>query len=202
MSSAWLTTELEIYEKHVALDVVGQAAAIRQAIAEAVRTLKPGSFLYLGCAGGNGLEAFTTERVVGLDLNELYLSKARERWAGAELIQCDLNNGLPEIGSIDLAFGALVFEYIENLSGLLEQLAQRVNGHLVVLLLATRHGAPAVSDSPYREMLQPVGSEFRYISSEGFLEAAARVRFELVSREEISLPAGKHFVSLTFRRRL
>ncbi len=201
MSSAWLSTELEIYEKHVALDTVGQAAAIRQAIGDAVQSLKPNSFLYLGCAGGNGLEALTKERVVGIDINEIYLAKARERYGRAELIQCDLNNGLPEIGNIDMAFGALVFEYIENLSGLLEQLAQRVNGYLVVLLLGTRHGAPAVSESPYREMLQPVGSEFRYISAEGFLEAAARARFELVSRDEIALPAGKHFISLTLRRR-
>ena len=79
MSSAWLNTELEIYESHVALDTVGQAAAIREAIQEATRSIKPKSFLYLGCAGGNGLETLDGTRVVGLDLNEAYLAKARER---------------------------------------------------------------------------------------------------------------------------
>ena len=202
MSSAWLNTELEIYESHVALDTIGQAAAIREAIREATESLKPKSFLYLGCAGGNGLEAFSTQRVVGLDLNETYLVRARERWPTAELIQCDLNHALPKLGAFDLAFGALVFEYIENLQGLLDQLSQCVSGRLVVLILATREGAPAVSDSPYRQMLQPVGSEFRYLSIESFLDTARRASFDVIEQKEITLPAGKYFVSITLGRRL
>jgi hypothetical protein len=117
-------------------------------------------------------------------------------------MQCDLNQTLPALESFELAFGALVFEYIENLNGLLDQLAERVNGHLVVLLLATRQGAPAVSDSPYRELLQPVGREFRYLSVEGFLETAALAGFEVSGQQEIALPAGKYFVSIKLRRRL
>ncbi len=202
MSSAWLNTELEIYESHVALETVGQAAAIREAIKEATEILKPQSFLYLGCAGGNGLEAFSTQRVVGLDLNETYLVRARERWPAAELIQCDLNHALPNVGSFDLAFGALVFEYIENLQELLDQLSECVSGHLVVLILATREGAPAVSDSPYRQMLQPVGSEFRYLPIESFLDTARSARFDVIEQKEIPLPAGKYFVSITLGRRL
>jgi hypothetical protein len=202
MSSAWLNTELETYESHVALSTVGQAAAIREAIRLAVEELKPESFLYLGCAGGNGLEAFSSQRVVGLDLNETYLDRARQRFPAADFMQCDLNQTLPALESFELAFGALVFEYIENLNGLLDQLAERVNGHLVVLLLATRQGAPAVSDSPYRELLQPVGREFRYLSVEGFLETAALAGFEVSGQQEIALPAGKYFVSIKLRRRL
>ena len=202
MSSAWLSTELEIYENHVALETVGQAAAIREAIREANESLQPASFLYLGCAGGNGLEALHSARVVGLDLNDAYLAKARERWPAAELIQCDLNQTLPGIGSFDLAFGALVFEYIDNLTGLMQQLAAYVDGHLVVLLLATREGAPAVADSPYKERLQPVGREFRYLSTENFIETATTAGFEVMEQKEIALPAGKYFISIKLRRRL
>lgn len=202
MSSAWLNTGLDIYESHVALSSVGQSAAIREAIREAVESLKPQSFLYLGCAGGNGLEAFSDQRVVGLDLNETFLDKARERFPAAAFIQCDLNRELPDAGNFDLAFGALVFEYIENLKGLLDRLSLSVTGHLVVLLLSTREGAPAVSDSPYKELLQPVGSEFRYLSVDTFLDTAALAGFEVAGQKEIALPAGKYFVSITLRRRL
>ncbi len=202
MSSAWLNTELEIYESHVALNTVGQAAAIREAIHDAVERLKPQSFLYLGCAGGNGLEAFSSEPVVGLDLNRNFLDIASKRFPAAGFIQCDLNQALPELGSFDLAFGALVFEYIKDLKSLLEQLPVSVTGHLAVLLLATREGAPVVSDSPYKELLLPVGQEFRYLSIEDFLDTAALANFEVVDQKDIALPAGKYFVSITLRRRL
>lgn len=205
MKSAWLSTELEIYERHVELETVGQAAAIRGAIRDAVTTYAPGNFLYLGCAGGNGLEALGNTRVLGLDLNEAYLEKARSRYgsfSGMQFTQCDLNRGIPSSATFDLAFGALVLEYIEDLAGLMQELAKRVNGRLVALILATRENAPAVAESPYREALQPVGREFRYLSVEGFLELATETGFVLERKEEIPLPAGKHFVSITLKRRL
>jgi 2-polyprenyl-3-methyl-5-hydroxy-6-metoxy-1,4-benzoquinol methylase len=199
--SAWLETELETYERHVELETVGQGAAIRAAIRMAAMRLQPKRFLYLGCAGGNGLEALPQARVVGIDLNEKYLEVARQRW-GQEFLRQDLNQGLPNLGSFDLAFGALVFEYIDDLSGLIEGLARCVDGHLLVLLLATRENAPAVAESPYRKLLEPVGREFRYLSAERFIETAAEFGFQLESREEVPLPAGKHFVSILFKRRL
>lgn len=205
MKSAWLSTELETYERHVELESVGQAAAIREAIAGAVSRYNPESFLYLGCAGGNGLESIGEAKVLGFDLNEDYLAMARERWnhlPGAQFICCDLNGELPKMGTFDLAFGALVFEYISDLCGLIRQLSCCVHGRLVVLLLATREGAPAVSDSPYREALQAVGREFRFLSAERFIESAVAAGFVLELRDEIPLPAGKHFVSITLQRRL
>ena len=199
--SAWLETELETYERHVELETVGQAAAIRTAIRTAAMQLEPKRFLYLGCAGGNGLEALPQARVVGIDLNEKYLAVARERW-GQEFLRHDLNQGLPHLGRFDLAFGALLFEYIDNLSGLVEDLSKCVDGHLLVMLLATRENAPAVAESLYRKLLEPVGREFRYLSVERFIETAAEFGFLLEAREEFSLPAGKHFVSILFKRQL
>jgi len=205
MRSAWHDTELDIYEGHVELETVGQAAAIRQVIAEAIRSYAPGELLYLGCAGGNGVEVVNGTRVVGLDLNERFIEKARERWghlAGSEWICCDLNETLPQMGKFELAFGALVFEYIDDLPKLLQGLAAQVSGHMVVMLLGTREGAPAVTASPYKSALEGVGKEFRYLSTEGFLETATGAGFALVHQHEIPLPGGKHFKAITLRRRL
>jgi len=205
MKSAWLTTELETYERHVELDSVGQAAAIREAIRHAVQSYGASSFLYLGCAGGNGLESIGDARVVGLDLNENFLVTARERWGhlpNAEFVACNLDSVLPDKGPFGLAFGALVFEYVHDLSSLIRQLAGCIDGRLVALLLATRENAPAVSESPYREALQPVGREFRYLSADDFVTTARESGFVLDKQEEIALPAGKHFVAITLKRRL
>ena len=84
--SAWLTTRLDDYEGHVELDTVGQAPAIRAMLRELIRRHAPASFLYLGCAGGNGLECVEgsgIQRTVAVDLNPAFLDAARKRSAAA-----------------------------------------------------------------------------------------------------------------------
>ncbi len=82
MSSSWLDTPLDIYERHVELPHVGQAEAIREILAEALARHSPGSLLYLGCAGGNGLDVACGLRVLGLELNQKYVEVARTRYPG------------------------------------------------------------------------------------------------------------------------
>lgn len=200
MSSAWLNTPLDIYEAHVELPQVGQAPAIRTAIREAVSLHQPQSFLYLGCAGGNGLtEIPDSVRLLGIDLSSDYLRCLESRYSGrpASWLHHDLNHPLPPLETFDLAFGALIFEYLHDPGALLAALpARRLNA----LLLATDSQAPAVSDSPYRQQLLPVGQEFRYLDPEAFLAAAAP-RWDLESRSVMPLPAGKHFINLMLRSR-
>lgn len=200
MNSAWLKTPLDIYEAHVELPQVGQAPAIRAAIRDAVAAHQPQSFLYLGCAGGNGLsEIPAATRLLGIDLSSDYLRCLEARHAGrpATWLQHDLNHPLPPLETFDLAFGALIFEYLQDPAALLATLpARRLNA----LLLATDSQAPAVSDSPYRQQLLPVGQEFRYLDSAAFL-AAATPRWQLESQSIIPLPAGKHFINLMLRAR-
>lgn len=205
MSSAWLNTDLETYESHIELEGVGQGAAIRRAIAEFMAAHQPASFLYLGCAGGNGLEAARQCRLLAVDLNASYIERARQRWPefGPDCFAvCDLNEGIPGDETFEAAFGALVFEYISDVPLLLNRLSARLRGRLLVLLLATRESAPAVVDSPYRKLLEPVGKEFRYLSQEDFVREAEKCGLGLERIEEIPLPAGKHFVSILLKSRL
>ncbi len=203
MASAWLDARLEDYEQHVALDTVGQAAAIRRVISAAITQFAPSRFLYLGCAGGNGLESVpgsSIEQVIAVDLNEKYLLEAAIRWSHLPAIsfeQCDLNSKLPNATDIDLAFGALVFEYLDPCPKLHQLM--RPGGHWVVLLLATQENAPAVAPSPYREALLAVGSEFRYLNAQAFAADAQANGFTLLHQQEIPLPAGKYFIQLTFQ---
>jgi ubiquinone/menaquinone biosynthesis C-methylase UbiE len=205
MSSAWLNTDLEAYESHIEFESVGQGAAIRRAIAAFLSEHNPASFLYLGCAGGNGLEAARQCRLLAVDLNASYIERARQRWpefAADQFVVWDLNEGIPGEDTFEAAFGALLFEYIADVPLLLERLAARVRGRLLVLVLATRENAPAVVESPYRKLLEPVGREFRYLSAEQFVREAEKCGLGLERIGEIPLPSGKHFVSILFRTRL
>lgn len=203
MASAWLEAKLEDYERHVDLDTVGQAAVIRQVIAASIEQFSPSRFLYLGCAGGNGLEAIadsSVKQAIAVDLNPNYLKEATKRWGhlpGIFFEQCDLNSKLPQATDIDLAFGALVFEYLDPCPKL--RSLMRPGGHWVVLLLATQENAPAVATSPYREALLAVGSEFRYLNAPAFVADAHANGFALLHQQEIPLPAGKYFIVLTFK---
>ncbi len=200
MAKAWLGVELSDYERHVELEHVGQAAAIRECLAKAIGESRAKSVLYLGCAGGNGLEAAAgVERVVGVDLNPGYLETAAQRYPNAEFLRWDLNDGAPHITPVDLIFGALVLEYVADVEALLRGLASRVNpgGRLAVLVLGVRDDAPAVLPSPYSAALAGVGAEYRGIARDGFVAMATGWR--IVSEREIALPSGKYFSELTLR---
>jgi hypothetical protein len=202
MESAWLRTPLDVYEKHVELESVGQAAAIRELLAAALERHKPESLAYLGCAGGNGLETAEGLRVVGLELNPGYAEAARARFPRAEIRVCDLNGELPEFEAVEMAFGALVFEYVADCEAVLRRVAERVasSGWLIVPVLEAGEGVPAVLPSPYLEQLAPLGQEYHALDAGVFSEKAARAGFRLESRAERPLPSGKRFVTLEFRR--
>jgi len=202
MSSAWLNTSLDVYEKHVELEGVGQAAAIRGILADAVKQHRPGSLLYLGCAGGNGLEGLPKMRVTGLDINASYVETARLRYPGAEFRACDLNGNWPHIEPVEMVFGALVLEYLRDLRAALRGVhaALMPGGMFVAPLLQAGEGVPAVLPSPYVEQLAPLGDEYRTIEPEPFIAEAAGAGFTLEVRSERPLPSGKRFVVLALRR--
>lgn len=203
MPSAWLTTPLEAYEKHVELPGIGQAAAIREILKSSLRRYRPASLLCLGCAGGNGLGHAAGLRVVGLDLNPNYIEAARRRFPCANFHVCDLNEDLPAFEPVEMAFGALVFEYLARPGDVLLGLAGRISagGRLVVPLLQAAEGAPAVLPSPYLEALKPLGAEYRTLAPGEFAAQASRAGFVLETVSELLLPAGKRFVILDFLRR-
>src|SRR5271169_7263165 len=79
MSNPWLNVPLSEYERHMSSVEVQQLVALSDLFAEAVRCCRPASIAVLGIAGGNGLDhvdSSTTARVVGLDVNPLYLEAA------------------------------------------------------------------------------------------------------------------------------
>jgi hypothetical protein len=63
---------------------VQQSGALSDLFAEALAFRRPASVAILGIAGGNGLDRIDsnlTQRMVGIDINPLYLDAIRQRHA-------------------------------------------------------------------------------------------------------------------------
>lgn len=98
MSNPWLAVPLSEYEQHMRSVGIQQSGALSDLFAEAIGFCRPFSIAVLGIAGGNGLDRIdssVTTRVVGLDLNPLYLEAVRQRYSnlpGLELHCVDLSD--------------------------------------------------------------------------------------------------------------
>ena len=105
MSNPWLTVPLSEYEQHMSSVEVQQLGALSDLFAEVIGRCRPLSVAVLGIAGGNGLDhidSSITARVVGLDLNPLYLEAVRDRYShlpGLELHCVDLSRTACRIGT-------------------------------------------------------------------------------------------------------
>ena len=96
---------------------VQQLGVLSDPFAEAIGCCRPFSIAVLGIAGGNGLDhidSAITARVVGLDLNPLYLEAVRQRYShlpGLDLHCVDLSERHVELEPAQLVHAALIFEH-------------------------------------------------------------------------------------------
>ena len=79
----WLEIPLADYEGHMTSIEVQQLGVLSELFAEAIAFRQPASIAILGIAGGNWLNRIDSKmtcRVVGLDVNPLYLDAVRSRF--------------------------------------------------------------------------------------------------------------------------
>jgi len=111
----------------------------RLSIIRAMVAMQPGErILEVGCGGGHVLEMFAGARLTGVDVSEVFLTKARRRLAG--LGATLLKGELPELGLADGSFDKVVcmevLEHVVDPDGLIGQMARVVKpGGTVVVTL-------------------------------------------------------------------
>ena len=206
MSNPWLSIPLQDYEGHMALPHVGQAKMIANEFEELLRTYAPTSLAIIGCAGGNGFEEASTAgvaRIVGLDINPAYVAEAKVRYAGRisslELYCADIEEGTPDIGPVDLVYGALVFEYVDIAKALRNLRALCLpSGLLVAVLQLPKEGVENVSPSPFVR-LKELGSIMRLVPPDDLRKVAVGLGFERLSEKLITLESGKQFSVQVFK---
>jgi hypothetical protein len=199
MSNPWLTVPLSEYEQHMSSAEVQQLGALSDLFAEAIERCRPLSVAVLGIAGGNGLDhidSSITARVVGLDLNPLYLEAVRDRYShlpGLELRCVDLSEEYVELEPVQLVHAALVFEHAGVGCCLENALLMIVpGGNLSVVLQLRTESGETVGASQFSS-IQNLKSHFSLISPAWLCESLAGRGFRLIHETTCALPAGKGF---------
>lgn len=197
----WLQIPLEDYERHMSHHLVGQAMLLNALTKKYLEEIKPETALFLGIAGGNGLEHINnqiTKSVYGIDINPDYLHAASVRYKHAipslQLLNLDIVRHSASICQADLIWVALVLEY----TGIDKALAfstnnMRKGGHLVVSI-QSNNNKPSVSPTGI-ESIKKAGEIFSIVDPDELLSKAAMAGYSLVRKEENLLPNGKSIVS-------
>jgi len=199
MSNPWLNVPLAEYEQHMSSAEVQQLGVLSDLFAEALGRCRPRSIAVLGIAGGNGLDhidSAITTRVVGLDLNPLYLAAVEQRYShlpGLELHCVDLSEQHVKLEPVALVHAALVFEHagvdycLENALAMIAP-----GGNLSVVLQLPAESGQAVGASGFSSV-QNLKSHFSLISPEWLRESLAGRGFRLVHETTRALPGDKGF---------
>ena len=199
MSNPWLAVPLTEYEQHMSSVEVQQLGTLSDLFAEAIGRCRPLSIAVLGIAGGNGLDhidSSMTARVVGLDVNPLYLEAVRQRYShlpGLELHCVDLSEQHFALEPVQLVHAALIFEHA-GVDCCLENAISMIvpGGNLSVVLQLQTENGQAVGASQFSS-IQNLKSHFSVISPARLGESLAGRGFRLTHQTTRALPAGKGF---------
>jgi ubiquinone/menaquinone biosynthesis C-methylase UbiE len=205
-NNPWLDIPLADYEAHMALPTVGQSQLIADELAALVRRYSPTSVAVIGCAGGNGFDRLidtSVTRVVGVDINPAYIEQARRRYSGEipglEVYVADLESTEVIFEPVDLAYVALVFEYVD-LERAMRVLQRHCKpGSVLAVLSQLSHDTLAhVTPSPYTSLLQ-LEPRMRLVAPEVLQEFARQAGFAPERSRTVAATGGKNFSVLEFR---
>ncbi len=206
MPSPWLSLPLADYEGHMSAPEVQQLEPLAELFAETLALCRPASLAVIGIAGGNGLDRINsnvTKRIVGLDMNPLYLDAVRQRHSrlpGLELHCIDLAEERVDMEPVQLVHAALVFEHA-GVGRCLENAVSMVapGGAVSIVLQLPSEIEHEVGASRFPAM-QSLKSHFSLIDPTWFRETLEARNFRFVHQTRRSLPAGKAFWMGVFKR--
>jgi 2-polyprenyl-3-methyl-5-hydroxy-6-metoxy-1,4-benzoquinol methylase len=203
-TNPWLDIPLEDYERQMAHYLVGQSTLLNDLTKKYLDEIKPDIAIFLGVAGGNGLEHIDnniTRAVYGIDINPEYLNTASKRYqpsiASLKLLNLDIVQHSETICRADFVWAALVLEYT-GVDKVLEFSTNnmRKGGHLVV----------SIQSNNNKQTVSPTGIEsvkkareiFSIVNPETLLSEAAEKEYRLMGKEENTLTNGKSITSFHF----
>jgi cyclopropane fatty-acyl-phospholipid synthase-like methyltransferase len=207
VNNPWLDIPAGDYVGHMRSSEVAQYQVLNRLLRDALASIRPRAVLVLGCSMGNGLEHVdprVTSRVVGVDINPVYLQQLVERFphpAFALDVQCtDVAAYTFEPEVFDLVHAALVFEYVEW-SALLPRVAGTLQprGVLSVVLQLPSRESPAVTPTGFTS-LRSLESIFRFVEPDVLVTDATALGLHLESRRTERLKSAKAFEVLWFRK--
>lgn len=205
MENVWNKIPLEDYELHMQHKSVGQLHLLNNLTKKYLEKLCPETILFLGIAGGNGLEYIdnrVTNQVFGIDINQNYLNETKKRFKdkipNLNLINIDISSSKNEkITNANLIWAALIFEYVE-IDTCFEFINSNIleNGHLIITI-QENNGVSSVSQTGI-ETIKSAGQIFKLISESDLVSSAKKFGFCKIDFEENILPNKKSLKTYTF----
>lgn len=206
MNNIWEKVPLEDYEKHMSHETVGQQQLLNELTRKYLQRLTPKTIMFLGVAGGNGLEHIDTtltDKVYGIDINREYLLETKRRFknciADLELIHLDIATNFTEIARVDFIWAALILEYME-MADCFKFIINNIqdNGY-VVITIQVNNGVSSISSTGV-ETIKLLGQIFKPVDSMNLLVFADRFGFSLIESEDNFLPNGKILKTFCFQK--
>ena len=183
---------------------VGQLSLLNLLTKKYLAKLKPATCLFMGIAGGNGLEHVDNEiskKIIGIDINREYLDvcfkRYHDRMNSLQLLELDFTKETKRICSSDFIWAALVLEYA-GIDKCLEFSNNNIvqGGHFIVTI-QVNNNLQSVSVTGV-ESVKKAGIIFSAVDPEVLLVKAKELGYALVDEEINQLPNGKSFMTFDF----
>jgi hypothetical protein len=178
-------------------EAVGQLQLQSALIKKYLELVKPRCAMFVGIAGGNGLEHIdtnVTKEVFGIDINSQYLDITKQRF-GSMIhpldLQCiDLTKSCPSACKADLVWASLIVEYIgiENAMRFFKK-NTAVNAH-VLITIQCDNGSHTVSETGI-VTLKKLSGVFTNVDEAALEKSMSGSGFECRGVEENFLAGGK-----------
>ncbi len=206
MKNPWEEINLDDYENHMSLDSVNQLQTMNAIMKAQFEDYQAETAMILGIAGGNGLEHIRTEKykaVYGIDINEGYLEKIRQRYPMLgnvlRLMCLDLTSEADRLPKAELVIANLLVEYIGYKA--FTKAIDKVSPKYVSCVIQINGEAENwVSESPYLHAFDRL-DEIHHQMEETELEGEMnKIGYVCISKSASSLPNGKKATANRLRK--
>lgn len=206
MNNPWEEISLDDYENHMSLDSVYQLQTMNAIMKAQFEDYQAETAMILGIAGGNGLEHIRTEKykaVYGIDINEGYLEKIRERYPMLgnvlRLMCLDLTSEADRLPKAELVIANLLVEYI-GYQAFVEAIRQICPRYVSCVIQINGEAEKWVSESPYLHAFDRL-AEIHHQMEENALEGEMnKIGYVCISKSASSLPNGKKLLRIDFAK--
>lgn len=206
MKNPWEEISLDDYESHMSLDSVYQLQTMNAIMKAQFEDYQTETAMILGIAGGNGLEHIRTEKykaVYGIDINEGYLEKIRQRYPMPgnvlRLMCLDLTSEADRLPKAELVIANLLVEYI-GYQAFVEATRQIRPRYVSCVIQVNGEAENWVSESLYLHAFDRL-DEIHHQMEETELEGEMnKIGYVCISKSASSLPNGKKLLRIDFAK--
>lgn len=206
MKNPWEEISLDDYENHMSLDSVNQLQTMNAIMKAQFEDFQAETAMILGIAGGNGLEHIRTDKyktVYGIDINEDYLEKIRQRYPMLgnvlRLMCLDLTREAERLPKAELIVANLLIEYI-GYKAFAEAVTQVGAKYVSCVIQINGEAENWVSESPYLHAFDRL-DEIHHQMEETELEGEMnKIGYVCISKSASSLPNSKKLLRIDFAK--